>query len=243
MNEILALTLHGMRADMARLDRVAMNLANAATAGYKREVAWSPPFSQRVDGGPAIAAHTDQRQGAMKSTGQALDLALSGPGWFEVMTEHGPAYTRQGSFRSDASGRLVTGQGHPVMGVAGEIRLPPGTAVVDAQGRVYEGGYADGAFTRGRGEPVAQLKVVRFEDAASLERLGGGLVLVRGGLTQPPDPRTEVRQGYLENSNVSSMHEMVQLLQTLRHFESMQKVALGYDEMLGGAIRKLGETN
>ena len=240
MNEILAVTLQGMRADMAKLDGVAMNLANALTPGYKRQVVSA--FSALVEGS-AVTVHADSRQGTMKGTGQALDLALSGPGWFEVMAERGPAYTRHGSFQSDARGRLVTPQGHALMGTAGEIQLPPGAVLIDAQGRMFEAEAGSGGLARTRGEPIAQLKLVRFDDGAPMERLGDGLVAFAGVASQPADARTEVRQGYLENSNVSSVQEMMQLLQTMRHFESLQKVALGYDEMLAGAIRKLGEAN
>lgn len=249
MNEVLAVTLQSMQLDMAKVDRVGLNLANAQTTAYKREVVTAAPFAQHLAAAqqadaaaaPSMTTHVDQRTGTLRSTGQSLDLALAGPGWFEVQTEHGPAYTRQGDFRLDAQGRLVTQQGLPVMGVAGEIQLPHGHPVIDAQGRVFEGTLPGGAPLAGTAQPVAQLKIVRFEDKAAIERMGQGLVTASGEVTAVADSQTEVRQGYLENSNVSSMHEMVQLIQTLRHFESMQKTALGYDEMLGTAIRKLGD--
>jgi flagellar basal-body rod protein FlgG len=247
MNPVLAVALQSMQSDMARMDQVAMNLANAQTVGYKRDVLAATPFSQllapgdlAVTGTPATR-HMDRRPGALKPTGQALDLALAGPGWFEVRTEEGLAYTRQGDFRSDAQGRLVTARGHPVLGTAGEIRLPPGVPVIDAEGRVYEGGGAGAAAARLRGEAVAQIKVVQFDPAAVPLRRGDGLVSF-GPEARPVDGHAELRQGFLEGSNVSSMQEMVQLLQTVRHFESLQKVAVGYDEMLGNAVRKLGDT-
>ena len=250
MHPVLALTLQAMQADMSRLDHVAMNLANAQTPGYKREVFASGAFSQALraqglgDAGqaPAVppAVHLDLRQGTMRTTAEGLDLALSGPGWFEVITEQGPAYTRLGNFRRDARGRLVTAQGLPVAGSGGEIQLPEGPVSIDAAGRIFEAVTGDGKLARARSEPVAQLKLVAFEEGAAARRLGGGLVAFPGA-TPRAEAGAEVRQGYLENANVSSMQEMVQLMQTMRHFESMQKVALGYDEMLGSAIRKLGE--
>lgn len=251
MNEILAVTLRSMQLDMAKVDRVGLNLANAQTTGYKREVVvGETTFGQRLaasrqgatPSGPQPATHVDQRPGTLRSTGQNLDVALTGPGWFEVQTDHGTAYTRQGDFRLDAQGRIVTQQGQPVMGLAGEIQLPHGFPVIDSQGRVFEGAAPGGAPPAADAQPVAQLKVVQFEDGAAVEHLGQGLVAVRGEVAAAQDGRAEVRQGYLENSNVSSMQEMVQLIQTLRHFESMQKAAIGYDEMLGTAIRKLGDT-
>jgi flagellar basal-body rod protein FlgF len=250
MSELLAVVLASMQSDMARLDRVAMNLANVQTPGYKREQMLTLPFAARVQaatttdvaalGSPAQpllppSSHIDQRAGTLQPTGQPLDLALTGPGWFEVATAHGPAYTRQGNFRLDPGGRLVTQQGQPVMGIGGEIQLLQATPVIDAAGRVLE------SPARGGTAPLGQLKIVQFDPQAALERLGDGLVRVRGETTLQADAATEVRQGFLENSNVNPMQEMMQLLQSVRHMETLQKVALGYDEMLGASIRKLGE--
>lgn len=250
MHPVLALTLQAMQADMGRMDRVAMNLANAQTPGYKREVAAAASFAQALRteslgdaeraGAMPADVRLDLRQGTMKTTGQGLDLALLGPGWFEVRTEQGPAYTRLGNFRRDVQGRLVTAQGLPVAGTGGDIQLPEGPVSIDPAGRIFEAVVADGTVVKARSEPVAQLKLVAFDEGAMARRLGDGLVNFSRA-SQRAEVRTEVRQGYLENANVSSMQEMVQLMQTMRHFESLQKVALSYDEMLGHAIRKLGE--
>jgi flagellar basal-body rod protein FlgG len=185
-------------------------------------------------------AQLDLRQGTTQPTGQSLDLALSGSAWFEIATPQGAAYTRMGNFRRDAQGRLVTAQGQPVAGLGGDIQLPDGIPVIDAQGRIFESVVGAGQATQ-RSEPIAQLKLVAFDPAAVAHRIGDGLVGFSGEAPRLADVDTEVRQGYLENSNVRSAEEMVQLLQTLRHFESMQKVALAYDEMLGNALRKLGD--
>lgn len=253
MNEILSLVLGSMHGDMARLDRVSMNLANVQTPGYKRQVALALPFATRVsqaaDAGQvpmaseahaagATTLHTDQRAGTLRATGQPLDVALSGPGWFEVATESGTAQTRQGNFRLDARGRIVTQHGHPVLGTTGEIQLAQGTPVVDAAGRVFE---SAAAMARPGATPLAQLRIAQFDPKATVEPLGEGLVLVRGEAAIAAEGSTQVQQGFLENSNVSHMQEMVQLLQSVRHLETMQKVAMGYDEMLGTSIRRLGE--
>lgn len=242
MSPVLALTLQAMQSGMRSLDRVAMNIANAQTPGYRREVASAGAFAQLVEaGGAAQAIRLDPAQGSMKPTGQALDLALSGPGWFEVTTEQGLAYTRLGAFRRDGQGRLVTQQGQAVMGTAGEIRLPDTAPFIDAQGRIFEAVTGEGGRAKSRGEPIAQLKLVGFPATTPAERLGDGLVRFATATGEVQVTGTEIRQGQLENANVSAMHEMVQLVQTMRQFESLQKVALGYDEMLGGAIRRLGE--
>jgi flagellar basal-body rod protein FlgG len=234
MDPVLTAVLGSMQTDMARVDRVAMNIANAQTPGYKREVAVATSFATRVQAG----VHTDLRPGTLKATGQALDFALTGPGWFEVTTPSGTAYTRQGNFRMDANGRLVTQQGFPVMGIGGEIVFAAGTAFADAAGRLFDAP----SVGRHGAAPAGQLKVVQFEPGASVERLGDGLVQVHGSPALVAEGAVQVQQGFLENSNVSHMQEMVRLVETVRHLETMQRVALGYDEMLGTAIRKLGDT-
>jgi flagellar basal-body rod protein FlgF len=245
MHHVLSMILGSMHADMARMDRVGMNIANAQTVGYKGEVVSVLPFAAQVEQGstpadvPRVSLEVDRRAGTLKSTGQKLDVALAGPGWFEVSTAAGVAYTRQGNFRLDAAGRLVTQQGDSVMGLAGEIQLLHGAPAIDAAGRVFEGGLPGGA--PGKSQPVAQLKVALFAPDAPMQRLGDGLVRIQGDAVPLAEASVHVQQGFLENSNVSTMHEMVRLLETLRHMETLQKVATGYDEMLATSIRKLGE--
>ncbi len=262
MQEVFAITLASMQQDMSRMDRVAMNLANVATPGYRREVLAARPFANvlhaagavppgnaatRVtDGrlGGALAATqvlTDTRLGSVRVTGQPLDVALTGEGFFEVTTPNGPAYTRQGNFSVDARGRLVTAQGLPVAGWSGDIYLTTRTPAIDEAGKMTEPNATSGPSATAPGTPVAQLKVVRFEKPEALERLGDGLVAPGPGMTMLANGEAGIRQGAVENANVSSAQEMVQLVQTMRHFESMLRIAQGYDEMLGTAIRKLGD--
>jgi len=265
MTDVLAISLYSMQQDMGRLERISLNMANAMTPGYKREVAMALPsgagafaaamtaaevaaFGQQANGarpleggaaasGGALLIQTDARPGTLKTTGQNLDVALTTPGFFEVSTDAGLAYTRQGNWQLDARGRLVTAQGQPVMGQGGEIVLTHPNPTIDAAGQVFETKPGGG----GESTPIAQLKVVRFDDMTSLRRMGDGLMGTDQVPSQLADSEVELRQGFLENSNVNSMQEMVQLIQSMRHFESMQRVALGYDEMIGAAIRKLGE--
>lgn len=276
MQEVLALSLQAMHLDMQRLDRISSNLANALTPGYKREVVASQALgmgsatfasmvtpsemdvvatTKQVNASPVVPllVQVDARPGTLKSTGQNLDLAIAGPGYFEVTTDTGPAYTRQGNFQLDTRGRLVTAQGWPVMGKSGEIYLNSPSPVIDSAGNVYESLNANGKplnLSRDRlsadqgganTQAVAQLRVVEFDNPKSLQRLGEGLVGGAGDTRSLNDADIQIHQGFLENSNVTSMQEMVQLMQTMRHFESMQKVALGYDDMTGQAIRKLGD--
>lgn len=228
-----------------------MNLANVLTPGYKRGVALqrvqganftehlgqaaftTPSFA--AGGAPIVDLVRSGRAGTLKSTGQSLDVALAGQGYFEVATDAGPAYTRNGGFRLDARARLVTAQGYPVMGTGGEIVLDVANPVIGASGAITS--------TASDGNPLGQLKVVDFESHSTLTPMGDGLHAAAPGMKVLPPDEVLVRQGFLENSNVSSTEEMNSMIQAMRHFESMQKIAQGYDEMLGTAIRKLGETS
>lgn len=247
MAEVLATALAGMRHDIARMEQIAMNISNVATPGYKRSLVvanssltspasfgglWSAEMEQQLSRAGAVQEQkqVDMRPGTLKLSGQGLDLALSGPGFFEIQTSHGSAYTRQGNFRTDERGRMVTAQGYPVMSKNGDLFLSMPHPFIDADGHVIEGK-----------RQVGQLKIVQFDHPQSLQRLGDGLYAPGEGMRQLPDGEIGLRQGYLENSNVSSAHEMVQMMQTMRHFESMQKMTQAYDDMIGNAIRKLGE--
>lgn len=245
MNEILAISLRAMQSDAARVDEAGLNLANVLTPAYKRGIAvQQASFAQTLDESgvtapaalPAVAVHVDTRAATLKATGQPLDVALAGRGWFEVMTESGPAYTRQGNFRIDARGRLVTARGDAVMGTGGEIVLGVKRPVVSASGEVRDAGAEPGAA------PLARIRVLDFDQGIEPQRLGEGLFAANGA-TEIAAEQVQMRQGYLENSNVDPGEEMTGLIVSMRHFESMQKVVQGLDDMLGTAIRKLGETS
>lgn len=270
MEEIIAVALKSMHHDKTRLERISMNLANALTPGYKREVVAVRPFADMLTrtsasaetagsnqltaqslgvfsamasataGSDPLEFATDIRPGTLKSTGQGLDLALTGDGFFEVVTENGPAYTRQGNFRLDERGRLVTAQGYAVMGKGGEIFLNTSRPSIDAAGNITDVARA-GSSDQEQTVSIGQIKIVAFKDTKQLQRMGEGLVAAGTDPVHVTDAAIQMRQGFLENANVSTMREMVDLMQTMRHFESMQKAMQGYDDMVGSAIRKLGE--
>jgi flagellar basal-body rod protein FlgG len=242
-----------MADDIFRLNVVSQNLANVNTPGYKKDVVSSRPFIEQLQASaagaqaglamqglsaqgasmqvplPALSSVPDFRQGTLTGTGNPLDLALEGGGFFELAGADGPVYTRAGSFRLDNRARLVSPAGLPVMGMGGEISLAGAQPTIDKQGRIFEAGQLAG-----------QLKVVRFADPRALEPLGGGLYRAesRGDVTVEP---FAVRQGFLESSNVAALPEMVHVMELMRRFETAQKIAQSYDGMLGGAIQKLGE--
>ena len=236
MADVLSITAASMAMDMQRLATISHNLANATTPAFRRELSTTRPFFEWVDSVslqaplPQVRSLIDQRPGTLRQTGAPLDVAIEGPGWFEVMSPDGPAYTRRGDFQLDARGVLVTHQGFAVMGQSGEITLGNGPVRIDGQGRVFD---AD--------RNAGQLRVVEFARPAALVDAGDGVFRADdAGATPVAQPA--VRQGHLENGNVQTVGEMVRLIETMRRFETSQKLIQGVDEVLGRAIRTLGET-
>lgn len=244
----MAVMLGAMRNDAAKVERIGVNLANALTPGYQREIlvgaspaASGSRFAGLVtrygaavadDGGaPVLQVLRDSRPGTLKATGQAWDVALASRGYFEVNSPEGPALTRRGQFQLDVRGRLVTPQGWPVMGLDGDISPGSAPVVIDTAGRLQSGGRF-----------VAQLKIVEPSDPARMRLIDAGYFTADTQARQVPESQLVVRQGHLENANVNSSQEMVDLMRTMRHFESMSRMLQGYDDMMGGAIRKLGES-
>ena len=176
------------------------------------------------------ASSADLRHAGLRPTGEALDLAIDGDGFFEVQTEAGPAYTRRGDFRLDAAGRLVTHAGDVVQGQGGPLVLGTTTPTIDRSGRLFDGD-----------KPLGQLKLVTFADPRTLARSEDGLSTTNQPATVQPEGEARLRQGHLEASNVNTAAEMVRLMETVRHFEASQKVVQGVDEMTERALRKLGE--
>jgi flagellar basal-body rod protein FlgF len=248
LNELYAVALTSMQQDTQRLSSIAMNMANISTPAYKREIPVSRAFSQifaeaklsdssqsSVSQGSEI--RLDKRPGTLRITSQPLDLAIVGDAFFEVLTPSGSAYTRNGKFHLDSKGKLVTEDGFSVMGKSGEIQLKTGKPVINSLGRITDP--ASGVDSVGLA--TSQIKLVHLDNPESMQKLGNSLYLANESARAVVEDSVEVRQGALENSNVNTATEMVQLMQTMRHFESVQRALQGYDEMIGSAIRKLGD--
>jgi flagellar basal-body rod protein FlgF len=239
MVDALGAAIAFMTNDIARMNVIGQNLANASTAGYRREMPVATAFQDALAAGargayPAQLAGVDRVQdfkpGMLQSTRNPLDFAIQGDGFFEIQTDAGSRYTRQGNFRLDSLGRLVTESGSPVMSDGGEIVLKSGKVSVDAQGRILEGD-----------RPAGTLRIARFSDPHTLTHLGSGMYAMGQGSTLRTDGYAQVRQGFVEGSNVNSTQEMVRMIETVRHFESGQKLIQAYDDMLERALNKLGE--
>lgn len=201
-----------LRAGEQRLESIAHNIANVSTRGYKRETTFT--HALRATRGAAARAVTesapDLAQGQLETTGNALDLALEGSGWFALESPSGRSFTRDGSFRVDDKGTLVTQDGQPVAwkGSRGVLRAVGEAVVVESDGRVKQGD-----------AQVGQLDVVDLENPAQLRPVGEGRWVAPPGAREIPS-KAQVRQGAVEGSNVEAMDELVALITIQRSFES-----------------------
>jgi flagellar basal-body rod protein FlgF len=229
--------LSGMRMRLEDLDRLASDLANVNTAGYKGERI-STEFSKRdfasvLDSAIDVTqggAKTDFRPGPITQTGRDLDVAIEGRGFFEIETPAGTRYTRSGNFTRSSEGLLTTADGMPVMGEGGEIRLAVGAATITADGNVHVGQTLAG-----------KLKVVAFENDADVARETGTRFRAAGG--GEPDEATNVRLfgGSLEQSNVSVVERVAVMTEVTRAFEALQKgISVIMNDIDGRAIAELG---
>jgi flagellar basal body rod protein FlgG len=225
-----------MRARLEELDRLAADLANVSTAGYKTERAGThaverEQFGEALDAAVDVMAgqsRIDFRPGTIATTGRDLDVAIEGNGFFVIDTPAGERYTRNGSFTRRADGVLTTMQGEPVLGEGGEIVLNAGPASIDANGNVLSGTAA-----------VGQLRVVSFEAPSDLVRESGARFKAIAGAT-PTSFEGRLLGGSLEQSNVSVVDIMARLADLTRNFESLQRgVSTFSNELDGRAISEL----
>jgi flagellar basal-body rod protein FlgF len=214
----------GLRSRMESLDMLANNIANAATTGFKAD---RESYGLYGNGeGDEVAsefstlpmvekAWTDFSQGTLQPTGNSLDFALSGKGFFSAQGPNGTLFTRNGSFRISSTGRLETNEGHPVRAVGG------GTIQLNGDGKIEVG--RDGTVTQ-NGVTAGRLEIVEFPDQQALMKAGNTYFRARDPQAQPPAATAaEVHQGKLEGSNISSSDSAVRLVSVLRQFEMLQK--------------------
>jgi flagellar basal body rod protein FlgG len=229
--------LSGLRARIEQLDRLASDLANAGTAGYKSErtttvAAERPTFRATLDSAVDVApgpGRIDFRAGSIEPTGRDLDFALQGPGFFVIDTAEGPRYTRNGHFGRRADGTLITSDDQPVAGEGGPIRLGAGKVQVEPDGTIRTGNIVAG-----------KLRVVAFTDGQALARESSGRFRAAEGVTQG-DGSASVVSGSLEKSNVSVIDRMAQLTEVGRAFEALQRgITVLMNDIDGRAISELG---
>ena len=227
-----------------RMDIISNNLANSTVVGFKKSrIAFQQILRQAEQIGEnmndretrpsthLIDIRTDMSQGDIRSTGNPLDLAILGKGFFKIMTPDGIRYTRKGNFTLDPQGNLITQDGYPVMGKNGPINTNGNEISFDEQG-----------FLSLDGTRMDQMDIVDFQDYENLVHEGRSL-FTRVSDVSPEEslsPDTRIKQGYLELSNVNVAEEMVQMIHSLRAFESYQKSIKVLDECNDRAINQVG---
>jgi flagellar basal-body rod protein FlgF len=244
------------------VDTIANNLANVNTAGFKRtllqvqsqplrdvyRIQTDPSAALGASGVPAMQlvgqlgsgaqvydTPADFEQGPIAATGNDLDVALSGPGFFTIRDgNNGISYTRDGSFERDAQGYLTAQNGDRVLGINNApIQLPPsGQVAIDRTGVVTVAG-----------QQIGQLNVVEFQNAVALRPQGSERYVDTGNANPRAATNTSTLQGSIEKSNADVISSMVGLITNERWFEANQQVITAEDNLTGQAVQTVGRTN
>ncbi len=260
MHEGLIIAASGGVKQQLKLDVLANNLANLNNAGFKsdglvfREI--YPPFDE--DSGVeasrnallppndsnknvayvAIDNHyTDHSQGLFQQTGNPLDLAMDGEGFFEVDTPSGLRYTRNGNFSLNKEKHIITQDGNYLLDSNQQkIKIEDTDGEIDIS--------SDGTISVGNGlgiQTAGTIRLVAFEDPKVLSKEGNGLYKIMDNEVKPQvTDKTKVAQGILERSNVNSIEEMTKMITAIRGFEAYQKVIQSIDEADDEAVNSIG---
>lgn len=211
-----------------RLETSSQNVSNLTTAGYRKGVTFDETMTQSSN---AHSVATDFSSGALRLTGQPLDLAITGAGFFQVRGENGVYYTRAGEFSRDAEGRIVDAQGLALQSADGQdLAISHSDVQIAEDGVVIEAGV-----------PIARIGLFEAIDASSLMRVNGAYFQAPTSAMQ--ESQTPIlRQGMVEGSNVDLPAEMLSMMATLRRAEAGARVVQAYDTLMGQTISTLGRT-
>ncbi len=222
-----------LSASESRLEVAAHNVSNSSTPGFKRQIGFSQLLATRgADIAQQVAVRRDFAQGKLSPSGNPLDIAVSGSGFFQLRAGDATLYSRQGQFSRAADGTVVTPQGYVLQQAGG------GDLVLDhADVKILE----DGTVLDG-GVPVAKLAVFAPADTAALQPVGESAFAMPGGGAMDLVPDAVLRQGMVENSNVAIGDEMVTMMTALRQSEGGARLVQVYDDLLGRALSTLGQS-
>lgn len=255
MMRSLSIAKTGLEAQQTQLDAITHNLANVGTNGYKRSRAVFEDLMYqniRQAGGPStqetqlptglqlgsgvrpVATSRNFTQGSLTQTGNQLDLAVNGQGFFQVqMPDGSAAYTRDGAFQVDAQGQLVTGSGFPIN--PGIVVPPNAQSITVGRDGIVSATLPNAAAPT----QIGQLQLASFMNPAGLEPRGGNLFTetAASGNPQAGNPGANglgfLNQGMVESSNVNVVEELVAMIQTQRAYEINSKAIQTSDQMLG----------
>ncbi len=252
MSEMLYTAATGAMAQQTRLETISNNLANLDTVGFKADATFfralmpdmrdarataNPGPEARLTDNVHVAfagGRTDYSQGGLKVTGNVLDVAIHGDGFFAVQTPDGTCYTRRGVFGLSSDGLLVTSEGYPVLGQGGTIRIDP-------DGKQIQIG-EDGTIMVD-GDETGRLQLSDFQRPYRLEKLGSSLFKPADETVAPKNAENAaVQQGYVELSNVEPIRMMTEMIEVLRTYESHQKMMRTAEELDGKLIAEAART-
>jgi flagellar basal-body rod protein FlgF len=235
-------TLSHMTALRRQMDMIANNLANMSTSSYKAEkplfTQFLNPTDQATDqpaGDDAIAYVEDfgvvrnLQTGTISPTGNPLDVAINGEGYYQIETAEGVRYSRAGIFSLSAQGEIVTRDGDRLLDDAGQpLQIPQGTRTITIS--------TDGTVSADN-LPVGRIVPVAFENERALKKLPGGLYET----DQQPTPLEtfDLRQGMVEGSNVQPVLEMTNMIEVSRAYQTAQKFVEQEHQRVKTAIGKL----
>jgi flagellar basal body rod protein FlgG len=234
MDQLLVTAASGMKARMDSLDMLANNMANSGTAGFKSDREFYNLYEQAL---PTVERqYTDFSQGQLLATGNPLNAALNGKGFFALNAPAGTVYTRNGSFRVSSANQLETAEGYTVRNILDNgkpINVDPKQAVDIAK---------DGTVSQG-GQTVGHIEVSQpASPSDTLKKLGNTyFALVDKNTAAPQAIDTEVLQGQVEQSNVPVADSAVKLVSVMRQFEMMQKAINLGTEMNKQAISEVAK--
>ena len=214
-----------------QMEVVANNMANANTPAYKAEEPMfsehmvktksdASPFGRKVSFVRDLGMLRDTSEGPLTDTGNKFDLAVSGDGYFTLDTPAGPRYTREGHFRLDESGMVVSAAGYPVLQQNDQpIIIAPNESDITVA--------ADGSISTENGS-IGKVKLVKFDNEQDLHKAGNGTYET----SEDPAPveKPVIMQGMLEQSNVQPITEMTKMMQVLRTYEGVQNMLMNEQE-------------
>ena len=219
----------GIRQEM-KMETIINHLANVSTTGFKADVL---SFDEMLQANMSI----DFSQGSFIPTGNSLDLAINGDGFFKIQTQRGTRYTRNGTFTLNSDNMLVTQNGDPVLGNKGPIFIQGGRVEINDSGEIWVEDETTGTMGM-----VGKPAIVDFAQKDQFTKEGESLFIYNGSPADETVPEgTTVRPGELEMPNVNTVMEMTKMIETMRSYESCMKTLQALDETDSKAINELGK--
>ncbi len=235
MDNFIFIAMSGAKENMLNQQLHMNNLANASTTGFQADFAAArsqPVFGAGLPSRVYSMTEnpgTDFKSGSMISTGNSLDVAIKGEGFFSVLDKNGTeAYTRAGDFKLTETGMLTTGTGLPVLGDGGPVTIPPASKIeITADGTIsiVPAGAENNATA-----VVGRLKMVN-PDLINMKKNESGLLVQKNGEPAEADASVSLTSGVLESSNVNAISEMVDMISLSRQYEMQVKLMKKAEEM------------